>query len=137
MKSPHVFFITLGLAIVGLGFIFGANIHHANREVKVKEVITDDCMYIASAAQGYYETPASFGGGDRSYRNFDIAKAGMTESGEDVRRKEPLATYKIKGNEKEFTVTGVPKSDERKAVILAVKVTKSGEKRLSVSYRSW
>ncbi|MBE0646138.1 MAG: hypothetical protein IH600_18795 [Bacteroidetes bacterium] len=94
-------------------------------------------MYLAAVAQGYFYTPATLGGGEKSFANIGVAESGLMKSGDVATVDNRRATYVIRGNETSVTVTGRSKRDPSKAVVLTLDMSKEKEKRVSVTYERW
>ena len=112
MGTQQLLLIVLGVIIVGIAVVVGINIFGSNAEQANKDAITQDCLRITAAAQGYYRKPAMLGGGDNSFDNIEITDCGMSESGSTLTGENVNATYTIVGAADLFTVTGASLSED-------------------------
>ncbi len=137
MGTQQLLLIVLGVIIVGIAVVVGINIFGTNAEQANKDAITQDCLRIASAAQGYYRKPTMLGGGNNAFDGITIEDCGMadngTGSGENVN-----GTYAITGTADAFSVTGTSATDAEKMVTIDVDMTQTtDELRVQVDYSAW
>ena len=67
MGTQQLLLIVLGVIIVGIAVVVGINIFGTNAEQANKDALTQDCLRLASAAQGYYRKPTMLGGGNNDF----------------------------------------------------------------------
>ena len=81
MGTQQILYIVVGVIIVGIAIIVGTlpnfikGMDSANRDA-----VTQDCMKLAAAAQGFYRRPGLFRGGGNSFHNITIVDCGMAEN---------------------------------------------------------
>ena len=78
MGTQQLLLIVLGVIIVGIAVVVGVNIFGTNADQANKDAVTQDCLRLAAAAQGYYRKPAMLGGGGNDFTNVLITDLGMT-----------------------------------------------------------
>lgn len=137
MGTQQLLLIVLGVIIVGIAVVVGINIFGTNAEQANKDAITQDCLRIAAAAQGFYRKPTMLGGGDNAFDGITIEDCGMaddgTGAGENVN-----AIYTITGLGDAFSVTGTSQTDASKSVTINVDMTAATDDlRVQVDYTSW
>jgi len=139
MGTQQLLLIVLGVIIVGIAVVVGINIFGSNAEQANKDAITQDCLRIASAAQGYYRKPTMLGGGNNSFDGIEIQDCGMTaDEGSTTDGSNVNGTYTILGNGDTFTVTGESANDPDKTVEVTVDMTQTtDEDRVTVVYDGW
>jgi len=137
MGTQQLLLIVLGLIIVGIGVVIGINIFNTGAIQAQKDAITEDCLHLAAAAQGYYRKPAMFGGGDNSFTNIDISDCGMNDVLNNSTGTNLNGTYIIEGIGDAFVVTARSRSDEEKVVIVTCDMMQPADDRISVSYTNW
>lgn len=137
MGTQQLLLIVLGVIIVGIAVVVGINIFGTNAEQANKDAITQDCLRIAAAAQGFYRKPTMLGGGDNSFDDISIEDCGMANNGSDA-GENVNGTYTITGTADAFSVTGTSKSEDGKAVTIDVDMTQTEDDlRVQVDYSGW
>jgi hypothetical protein len=82
MGSTQMLLIVLGVIIVGIAIVVGTlpnfvkGMNNSN-----KDALTQDCLKLAAAAQGYFRRPTLFRGGGNSFTNINIKDLGMADAG--------------------------------------------------------
>ena len=137
MGTQQLLLIILGVIVIGIGVAVGINIFGSNAEQANKDAITQDCMHLAAAAQGFYRKPGMLGGGDNSFNNIEITDCGMREAGDVVTGENLNGTYTIKADGDELTIIGTSNIGGDKTVVLVCDMRILGEDRLSVKYGGW
>ena len=80
MGTQQILLIVVGVIIIGIAIVVGTlpsfikGMENSNRDA-----ITQDCLKIAAAAQGYYRRPTLFRGGGNSFQSISIKDVGMDE----------------------------------------------------------
>jgi hypothetical protein len=137
MGTQQLLLIVLGVIIVGIAVVVGINIFGTNAEQANKDAITQDCLRLASSAQGFYRKPTMLGGGNNSFTGITIEDCGMaddgTGAGENVN-----GSYAITGLADAFSVTGTSATDATKSVTVDVDMTATtDDTRVTVDYTAW
>jgi hypothetical protein len=78
MGTQQLLLIVLGVIVVGIAVVVGITIFGSNAEQANKDAVTQDCLRIAAAAQGYYNKPSMLGGGNHTYTGIDLTDCGMS-----------------------------------------------------------
>jgi len=138
MGTQQLLLIVLGVIIVGIAVVVGINIFGSNAEQANKDALTQDCLRIASAAQGFFRKPTMLGGGDNAFDGIEITDCGMSDNGsgdgENVNGTYTITT--AAGND--FVVTGASANDAAKTVAVTVDMTgATDEERVAVDYVGW
>lgn len=138
MGTQQLLLIVLGVIIVGIAVVVGINIFGSNAEQANKDALTQDCLRIASAAQGFFRKPTMLGGGDNAFDGIEITDCGMSDNGsgdgENVNGTYTITT--AAGND--FVVTGASANDAAKTVAVTVDMTgATDEDRVAVEYTGW
>ena len=81
MGTQQLLLIVLGVIIVGIAVVVGVNIFGTNADQANKDAVTQDCLRLSAAAQGYYRKPAMLGGGGNSFAAITIQDVGMADNG--------------------------------------------------------
>ncbi len=137
MGTQQLLLIVLGFIIVGIGVVLGIGIFDANAAQSYRDAITQDCLHLASSAQGFYRKPAALGGGENTFDNIDIADCGMEAETDMLKAENMNATYEIAGRGQTFTVTAVSKTESEKSVVLICDMSQPENSRISVSFENW
>lgn len=141
MGTQQLLLIVLGVIIVGIAVVVGINIFGSNAEQANKDAITQDCLRITAAAQGYYRKPAMLGGGDNSFDAIEITDCGMSEGASALVGENVNATYTITGAADVFTVTGASLSEDNggtpKAVTITCNMALAEDQRIAIDYAAW
>ncbi|MBR9978005.1 MAG: hypothetical protein KFH87_07950, partial [Bacteroidetes bacterium] len=110
MGTQQLLLIVLGVIIVGIAVVVGINIFGTNAEQANKDAITQDCLRLAAAAQGFYRKPTMLGGGNNTFDKITIEDCGMADDGAGA-GVNVNATYTITGAGDAFSVTGTSQTD--------------------------
>ena len=138
MGTQQLLLIVLGVIIVGIAVVVGINIFGSNAEQANKDALTQDCLRIASAAQGYYRKPVMLGGGDNTFDDIEISDCGMTATADEFTSDNVNGEYVITGSGQDFTVTGTNPNDDAKTVAVTVDMTQTtDDERVTVEYAGW
>lgn len=82
MGTQQILLIVLGVIIVGIAITVGTiPAFQAGMENANKDAITQDCLKLAAAAQGYFRRPTLYAGGGNSFANITITHLGMQDNG--------------------------------------------------------
>ncbi len=84
MGTQQLLLIVLGVIIVGIAVVVGINIFGTNADNANKDAVTQDCLRLAAAAQGFYRKPALLGGGGNSFDGCTLEDLGMDVSGVNI-----------------------------------------------------
>jgi hypothetical protein len=138
MGTQQLLLIVLGVIVVGIAVVVGINIFGTNAEQANKDALTQDCLRIAAAAQGFYRKPAMLGGGDNAFDGITITDCGMTDIGggigENVNGQYSITTAAADA----FVVQGVSATDNTKTVTVSVDMTQTTDDlRVQVAYAGW
>ena len=138
MGTQQLLLIVLGVIIVGIAVVVGINIFGTNAEQANKDALTQDCLRLASAAQGYYRKPTMLGGGNNDFTGITIEDCGMSDdgtgSGSNVNGTYTITTAAAT----DFVITGVSATDATKSVAVTVDMTgTTDDDRVSVGYVGW
>jgi hypothetical protein len=140
MGTQQLLLIVLGVIIVGIAVVVGINIFGTNAEQANKDAITQDCLRLASSAQGYYRKPTMLGGGNNSFTGITIEDCGMagTAAGLGLTGENVNGSYTITGALDAFSVAGTSATDATKTVTVNVDMTATTDDlRVSVDYTAW
>ena len=133
MGTQQLLLIVLGVIIVGIAVVVGINIFGTNAEQANKDAITQDCLRLASAAQGFYRKPTMLGGGNNTFDGITLEDCGMAADGVNVN-----GTYTVTGTADAFSVTGVSETNAPSAVTVDVDMTQTTDDlRVTVDYTAW
>lgn len=138
MGTQQLLLIVLGVIIVGIAVVVGINIFGTNAEQANKDALTQDCLRIASAAQGFYRKPTMLGGGNNAFDGITIEDCGMSDNGNPLSGANVNGTYTVTGATTNFSVTGVSATDNAKSVTVNVDMTQlTDDTRVAVVYTGW
>jgi hypothetical protein len=84
MGTQQLLLIVLGVIIVGIAVVVGISIFGTNADQANKDAVTQDCLRLAAAAQGYYRKPALLGGGGNDFTGCTLVHLGMDASGVNI-----------------------------------------------------
>lgn len=85
MGTQQMLYIVLGVIIVGIAIVVGTLPSFIKgMESGNKDAITQDCLKLAAAAQGFYRRPTVFKGGGNSFQNIAIVDCGMNPNASGV-----------------------------------------------------
>lgn len=134
MGTQQLLLIVLGVIIVGIAVVVGINIFGTNAEQANKDAITQDCLRLAAAGQGFFRKPKMLGGGNNDFTGLTLKDCGMAADGKNVN-----GTYSITsaaGND--LVITGVSATDGTKSVAVTVDMTATtDDARVKVAYTGW
>jgi hypothetical protein len=138
MGTQQLLLIVLGVIIVGIAVVVGINIFGSNAEQANKDALTQDCLRIASAAQGYFRKPTMLGGGNNLFDGIEITDCGMSDNGsgdgENVNGVYSITT----ASGTDFAITGASANDPNKTVVVTIDMTgATDEERVTVDYNGW
>ncbi len=107
MGTQQLLLIVLGVIIVGIAVVVGVNIFGTNADQANKDAVTQDCLRLAAAAQGFYRKPAMLGGGGNDFTAIGIVDVGMAEAADAQTGENINGTYVIDGSAgTSCTITG-------------------------------
>jgi len=138
MGTQQLLLIVLGVIIVGIAVVVGINIFGTNAEQANKDALTQDCLRIAAAAQGFYRKPTMLGGGNNDFTGITIEDCGMSANaagnGENVNGEYVLSGASATG----LTITGTSANDATKNVVITLDMTgTTDDDRVTVVYNGW
>ena len=138
MGTQQLLLIVLGVIVVGIAVVVGINIFGTNAEQANKDALTQDCLRIAAAAQGYYRKPTMLGGGDNAFDGCTITDCGMTDIGGGI-GENVNGTYTITSAALDaFVIQGASAVDPLKTVTVSVDMTQvTDDLRVTVAYAGW
>jgi hypothetical protein len=141
MGTQQLLLIVLGVIIVGIAVVVGINIFGTNAEQANKDAITQDCLRIAAAAQGFYRKPIMLGGGNNAFDGgdgIDIEDCGMSDDGTGA-GVNVNGTYTITtAAGDDFQITGTSATDANKTVVIDVDMAATtDDDRVQVTYAGW
>lgn len=98
MGTQQILYIVVGVIIIGIAIIVGTLPNFIKgMESANMDAVTQDCMKLAAAAQGYYRRPGLFSGGGSSFRNITITDCGMEEN-DDGEGENDNGTFDVDGS---------------------------------------
>ena len=138
MGTQQLLLIVLGVIIVGIAVVVGINIFGTNAEQANKDALTQDCLRLASAAQGFYRKPTMLGGGNNAFDGITIEDCGMSDAGGGVGTN-VNGSYTITANAGDlFSIQGASATDGNKTVTVNVDMTQTtDDTRVTVVYAGW
>jgi hypothetical protein len=138
MGTQQLLLIVLGVIIVGIAVVVGINIFGTNAEQANKDAITQDCLRIAAAAQGFFRKPTMLGGGNNDFTGIDIEDCGMSDDGTGA-GVNVNGTYTITTAAGDaFQITGTSQTDATKTVVIDVDMAATtDDDRVQVTYAGW
>ncbi|MBI2430016.1 MAG: hypothetical protein HYV29_14705 [Ignavibacteriales bacterium] len=77
MGNQQILLIILGMVIIGVTIAVAIVLVNENAITANRDAMAADLVNIATRAQQYYNTPANFGGGGRTYIGLSADVAGM------------------------------------------------------------
>ncbi|MCB2204179.1 hypothetical protein KQI65_05470 [bacterium] len=139
MGTQQLLLIVLGVIIVGIAVVVGINIFGTNAEQANKDAITQDCLRLAAAAQGFYRKPTMLGGGNNSFVGIEIEDCGMSNNGDIMTGENVNGTYVLSGaTATGLVVTGTSQTDNTQTVTLTLDMTgTTDDERVSIAYAGW
>jgi hypothetical protein len=138
MGTLQLLLIVIGVIVVGIAVAVGTNIFGSNSDMANKDAITQDCLRIASAAEGYYQKPVMLGGGGRRFDDINMMDCGMDEGVSPTSMENINGTYEItRATQAEFEITGASLRNPKSIVIVGIDMTATKEDRLSIFYENW
>jgi len=69
MGQQQLLLLVLGVIIVGIAVVMGINLFRSNAIDSKRNLITNECINLASMAQQHYRRPAALGGGGGAFDN--------------------------------------------------------------------
>lgn len=139
MGTQQLLLIVLGVIIVGIAVVVGINIFGTNAEQANKDALTQDCLRLAAAAQGYYRKPSMLGGGNNSFVGCEITDCGMSQTDDANTGENVNGTYVLSGHTATgLVVTGTSATDATKSVVLTLDMTgDTDDDRVDIDYAGW
>jgi len=137
MGSQQLLMIVVGLIIVGIGVAIGINIFGVNAQQANRDAITEDCLHLAAAAQGYYRKPDILGGGNNSFADIGVTDCGMLPFGDGRTAQNMNATYVIEEKQSTLTIKGSSRSESSRIVVLVCDMRRPRDERVSLTYEGW
>ncbi len=138
MGTQQLLLIVLGVIIVGIAVVVGINIFGTNAEQANKDALTQDCLRIAAAAQGFYRKPTMLGGGNNAFDGIDIEDCGMSDDGTGAGTNVNGSYSITTAAGDDFVITGTSATDATKTVTITVDMTATTDDlRVQVAYAGW
>ncbi len=138
MGTLQLLLIVAGVLVVGIAVVVGTNIFGSNSEQAAKDAITQDCLRIASAAEGYYRKPVMLGGANHTFVNISMQDCGISKGGSSTETENINGKYEItKASQATFEVAGSSLRNPKSMVVVSLDMTATKEDRLAVSYENW
>jgi len=138
MGTLQLLLVLVGVIVVGIAVVVGTNIFGSNSEQAARDAITQDCLRMASAAEGYYNKPEMLGGGNNSFDNIGMLDCGMTEGASKLEAENINGNYVIsKAVLSEFEVTGSSHRNPKSMVIVSMNMRAKKEEKMNVLYENW
>lgn len=82
LGQQQLLLIVLGIIIVGVAVMLGINVFRQNAIDQKRDIVTNECVNLASMAQSYFRRPKSYGGGENSFIGWDVpSELHVTASG--------------------------------------------------------
>jgi hypothetical protein len=75
LGQQQLLLIVLGILLVGAAVIVGISVFRANAIEQKREYLISECMTLATLAQQYWLKPSTYGGGNRSYNDWEIPQS--------------------------------------------------------------
>lgn len=72
MGQQQLLLIILGVIVVGVAIAIGISMFKAHAISSKRDVVTNECVSLASEAMGYYRKPTSMGGGGNSFTGWSV-----------------------------------------------------------------
>ncbi|MBN1448382.1 MAG: hypothetical protein JXA28_10670 [Bacteroidetes bacterium] len=138
MGTQQLLLVVLGVIIVGAAvaialFIFGTNADQAN-----KDALTQDCLHLASAAQGYFSKPSMLGGGSNAFDGLRITDCGMRDNGSGDGENLSGTFSILKAEGQNLTIQAISSSNPAQMVTLTLDMTQqAAEERIEILYDGW
>jgi hypothetical protein len=73
MGQQQLLLLILAAIIVGVAIVIGINVFGENAAQANQDAVMQDCLTLASRAQGWYRRPGAMGGGGGDYTGLDGA----------------------------------------------------------------
>lgn len=100
MGQQQLLLIVLGTIVVGLAIVVGIDIFTTSATESNRDQVISDLMYLSTDAQAYYKKQAQFGGGNGSFRGWDIPEFYKRYEGGKIR-------VRIRANRDKVILTGI------------------------------
>ncbi|MCZ7555944.1 MAG: hypothetical protein M5R41_06025 [Bacteroidia bacterium] len=138
MGTLQLLLVVVGVVVVGIAIVVGTNIFGSNSEEANKDAITQDCLRMVSAAEGYFRKPSMLGGGNNRFDNINMSHLGMNEGASPLETENINGKYTItKAAEAVLEVTGASLRNPKSMVVVSIDMTATTEKRMIVDYQNW
>lgn len=104
MGQQQLLLLILSAVIVGVAIVMGINMFSENAAQANQDAVMQDCLTIASRAQGWYRRPAAMGGGGSSYDGLTLALLNFTSPNEN-------GSFAVTPADSELTIVGIGNED--------------------------
>ncbi len=139
MGTQQVLYITLGIIIVGTAVAiailnFGGNADQAN-----KDALTQDCLHLASAAQGYFNKPEMLGGGDGTFEGISIDDCGMQGNSNGEGQNLDGTFSIVKAENQRLIIRAASRGNSAQIVTLRLEMDykRTKEEKIEIRYEGW
>jgi hypothetical protein len=85
MGQQQLLLVVLGMVLVGIAVVVAVTMFQANAIESSRNAITNDLLYFATKARGYYWRPVSFGGGNHSFAGITMGMLSSMSQNENGR----------------------------------------------------
>jgi hypothetical protein len=138
MGTLQLLLVVVGVVVVGIAIVVGTNIFGSNSEEANKDAITQDCLRMVSAAEGYFRKPSMLGGGNNRFDDINMSHLGMNTGDSPLETENINGTYAItKAVDAVLEVTGASLRNPKNIVIVSMDMTATVEKRMILNYENW
>ncbi len=72
MGQQQLLLIALGVIVVGIAVVVGMDQFSTSAVEANRDAIISDLNFLSVAAQAYYKKPASYGGGNNSFKGWEV-----------------------------------------------------------------
>ena len=117
MGQQQLLLILLGTIVVGIAVIVGINLFSASVTDTNRDQLVSDLTSLGSIAQAYYKKPVEYGGGNRSFKGWEIPDFYKNYEGGKIK-----VVFIKNGNEVKITATGTEKGRDGKKVKIRANV---------------
>ncbi len=138
MGSQQILMIVLGVVVVGIAVAISLLFFDQSAEQSSRDALAQDCLKLASNAQGYFQTPAMLGGGNNSFDGITIRDCGMEADarGEGHNLSGVFSIADAEGMTVSIRATSA--TDPSKSVTVLVDMRPADpSRRLSVAFAGW
>jgi len=121
MGTQQLLLIVLGVIIVGIAVVVGINIFGTNADQANKDAITQDCLRLSAAAQGFYRKPTLLGGGGNAFTGITTDALGMPHTSSTTTTENINGEYVLTVESADsLTIEGTSSTDASRTVTVGV-----------------